>query len=190
LWFFGLGTPGLQKTTWPINHYGIPLIIVHMDRGRCPRWGYQNSPAESRRPQAPPEALQLFSQGERDQKTSFTVSSQVQEGQETTFKLANQTHAVFSAPFSEPGAGPRVVDCLAKGPKVNLERVLRGPSRYSHAQIFEKLRPGDFIGIRSGPPCFASWASPWLAPIFRGSFRSLKLLLIHRVWGHGGHQTL
>ncbi len=25
LWFFGLGTPGLQKTTWPINHYGIPL---------------------------------------------------------------------------------------------------------------------------------------------------------------------
>ncbi len=25
VWFFGLGTPGLQKTTWPINHYGIPL---------------------------------------------------------------------------------------------------------------------------------------------------------------------
>ena len=23
--FFGRGTPGLQKTTWPINHYGIPL---------------------------------------------------------------------------------------------------------------------------------------------------------------------
>ncbi len=26
LLFFCLGTPGLQKTTWPINHYGIPLI--------------------------------------------------------------------------------------------------------------------------------------------------------------------
>ncbi len=25
VWFFGLGTPGLQKTTWPTNHYGIPL---------------------------------------------------------------------------------------------------------------------------------------------------------------------
>ena len=30
VWFFGLGTPGLQKTTWPINHYGIPLNLkVH-----------------------------------------------------------------------------------------------------------------------------------------------------------------
>jgi hypothetical protein len=29
-WFFGLGTPGLQKNTWPINHYGIPLNLkVH-----------------------------------------------------------------------------------------------------------------------------------------------------------------
>jgi hypothetical protein len=26
--FFDLGTPGLQKTTWPINHYGIPLKIA------------------------------------------------------------------------------------------------------------------------------------------------------------------
>ena len=26
LWFFSLGTPGLQTTTWPINHNGIPLI--------------------------------------------------------------------------------------------------------------------------------------------------------------------
>jgi hypothetical protein len=24
--FFGLGTPGLQKTTWPKNRFGIPLI--------------------------------------------------------------------------------------------------------------------------------------------------------------------
>jgi hypothetical protein len=23
--FFGLGTPGLHKTTWPTNHFGIPL---------------------------------------------------------------------------------------------------------------------------------------------------------------------
>jgi hypothetical protein len=23
--FFGLGTPGLQKATWPTNHFGIPL---------------------------------------------------------------------------------------------------------------------------------------------------------------------
>jgi hypothetical protein len=27
VFFFGLGTPGLQKTTWPINHYGIPLKV-------------------------------------------------------------------------------------------------------------------------------------------------------------------
>ena len=27
VWFFGLGTPGLPKTTWPINHYGIPLTL-------------------------------------------------------------------------------------------------------------------------------------------------------------------
>ncbi len=25
-WFVGLGTPGLQKTTWPKNHFGVPLI--------------------------------------------------------------------------------------------------------------------------------------------------------------------
>ena len=24
-WFLGLVTPGLQKTTWPKKHYGIPL---------------------------------------------------------------------------------------------------------------------------------------------------------------------
>ncbi len=25
--FFGLGTPGLQNTTWPKNHYGILLSV-------------------------------------------------------------------------------------------------------------------------------------------------------------------
>ncbi len=25
VWFLGLGTPGLGKTTWPTNHFGIPL---------------------------------------------------------------------------------------------------------------------------------------------------------------------
>ncbi len=25
VFLLGLGTPGLPKTTWPINHYGIPL---------------------------------------------------------------------------------------------------------------------------------------------------------------------
>ena len=30
VWLFGRGTPGLQKNTWPINHYGIPLNLkVH-----------------------------------------------------------------------------------------------------------------------------------------------------------------
>ncbi len=27
-WSFGLGTPGLQKTTWPNKHCGIPLLSV------------------------------------------------------------------------------------------------------------------------------------------------------------------
>ncbi len=27
VWFFGLGTPGLQKTTWPIHNFGIPLMM-------------------------------------------------------------------------------------------------------------------------------------------------------------------
>ncbi len=27
LWFVGLGTPGLQRTTCPKNHYGIPLSL-------------------------------------------------------------------------------------------------------------------------------------------------------------------
>jgi hypothetical protein len=25
VWVFGFGTPGLQKNTWPKNHFGIPL---------------------------------------------------------------------------------------------------------------------------------------------------------------------
>ncbi len=28
VWFFGLGTPGLQKTTWPNNHFGMPLTRI------------------------------------------------------------------------------------------------------------------------------------------------------------------
>ncbi len=26
VWFFGLGTPGLQKNTCQTNHFGIPLV--------------------------------------------------------------------------------------------------------------------------------------------------------------------
>ncbi len=33
VWFFGLGTPGIQKTTWPENHFGIPVIMLP---GRTP----------------------------------------------------------------------------------------------------------------------------------------------------------
>jgi hypothetical protein len=32
VWFFGLGTPGLKKTTWPKIHFGIPLSV-----GRLPQ---------------------------------------------------------------------------------------------------------------------------------------------------------
>ena len=27
VWLFGLGTPGLQKKTWPKKHLGIPLTM-------------------------------------------------------------------------------------------------------------------------------------------------------------------